>query len=67
MSKYKILEIEYEYGYFTVSNLDKLLLDKCKLFWGIVLKTDILKRGGNRRGVKACCVFLILDSKVIKY
>ena len=38
-------------------NLSDSVFNTCKLFWGIVLKTDILKRGGNRRGVKACCVF----------
>jgi transcription initiation factor TFIIIB Brf1 subunit/transcription initiation factor TFIIB len=37
--------------------LSDSVFNMCKLFWGIVLKTDILKRGGNRRGVKACCVF----------
>lgn len=33
------------------------VFNTCKLFWGLILKTDILKRGGNRRGMKACCVF----------
>jgi transcription initiation factor TFIIIB Brf1 subunit/transcription initiation factor TFIIB len=33
------------------------VFNTAKLFWGIILKTDILKRGGNRRGMKACCVF----------
>jgi len=33
------------------------IFNTAKLFWGIILKTDILKRGGNRRGMKACCVF----------
>jgi DNA polymerase elongation subunit (family B) len=40
MSKYKISEIDYDQGYFTVSNLDKQFLSKCKLFWGMV-KDDI--------------------------
>jgi len=40
MTKYKILDINYELGYFTVSNLDKQFLSKCKLFWGMV-KDDI--------------------------
>jgi transcription initiation factor TFIIIB Brf1 subunit/transcription initiation factor TFIIB len=33
------------------------VFNTAKLFWGIILKTDILKRGGNRRGMKACCIF----------
>lgn len=37
--------------------LSENVFNAAKLFWGIILKTDILKRGGNRRGMKACCVF----------
>jgi transcription initiation factor TFIIIB Brf1 subunit/transcription initiation factor TFIIB len=38
-------------------SLSDTIFNTAKLFWGIILKTDILKRGGNRRGMKACCVF----------
>jgi transcription initiation factor TFIIIB Brf1 subunit/transcription initiation factor TFIIB len=38
-------------------NLSDTIFNAAKLFWGIILKSDILKRGGNRRGMKACCVF----------
>lgn len=38
-------------------NLSESIFNTAKLFWGIILKTDILKRGGNRRGMKACCIF----------
>jgi transcription initiation factor TFIIIB Brf1 subunit/transcription initiation factor TFIIB len=38
-------------------SLTDTVFNTAKLFWGIILKTDILKRGGNRRGMKACCVF----------
>lgn len=38
-------------------HLSPNVFNTAKLFWGIILKTDILKRGGNRRGMKACCVF----------
>jgi len=38
-------------------NLSETVFNTAKLFWGIILKTDILKRGGNRRGMKACCIF----------
>jgi transcription initiation factor TFIIIB Brf1 subunit/transcription initiation factor TFIIB len=37
--------------------LSEGVFNAAKLFWGIILKTDILKRGGNRRGMKACCIF----------
>jgi transcription initiation factor TFIIIB Brf1 subunit/transcription initiation factor TFIIB len=37
--------------------LSQIIFNTAKLFWGIILKTDILKRGGNRRGLKACCIF----------
>ena len=40
-----------------ILNLSDNIFNTTKLFWGIILKTDILKRGGNRRGMKACCVF----------
>ena len=40
-----------------ILNLSETVFNAAKLFWGIILKTDILKRGGNRRGMKACCVF----------
>ena len=40
-----------------VLHLSDNVFNNAKLFWGIILKTDILKRGGNRRGMKACCVF----------
>jgi hypothetical protein len=38
-------------------SLSEKVFNTAKLFWGIILKTDILKRGGNRRGMKACCIF----------
>jgi transcription initiation factor TFIIIB Brf1 subunit/transcription initiation factor TFIIB len=38
-------------------SLSDTVFNTAKLFWGIILKTDILKRGGNRRGMKACCIF----------
>jgi len=38
-------------------HLSDTVFNAAKLFWGIILKTDILKRGGNRRGMKACCIF----------
>lgn len=38
-------------------NLSETVFNMAKLLWGIILKTDILKRGGNRRGMKACCIF----------
>jgi transcription initiation factor TFIIIB Brf1 subunit/transcription initiation factor TFIIB len=37
--------------------LSPVVFNTAKLFWGIILKSDILKRGGNRRGMKACCIF----------
>jgi DNA polymerase elongation subunit (family B) len=40
MLKYKIQDINYIEGYFTVCNLDKQFLTKCKLSWGMV-KDDI--------------------------
>jgi transcription initiation factor TFIIIB Brf1 subunit/transcription initiation factor TFIIB len=40
-----------------ILNLTDTVFNTAKLFWGIILKTDILKRGGNRRGMKACCIF----------
>jgi transcription initiation factor TFIIIB Brf1 subunit/transcription initiation factor TFIIB len=40
-----------------VLHLSEKVFNTAKLFWGIILKTDILKRGGNRRGMKACCIF----------
>lgn len=40
-----------------ILNLTDNVFNAAKLFWGIMLKTDILIRGGNRRGMKACCVF----------
>lgn len=40
-----------------ILTLNEAVFNTAKLFWGIILKTDILKRGGNRRGMKACCVF----------
>jgi len=40
-----------------VLSLSDAVFNSAKLFWGIILKTDLLKRGGNRRGMKACCVF----------
>ncbi len=38
-------------------SLSETVFNTAKLFWGLLLKSDILKRGGNRRGMKACCVF----------
>jgi transcription initiation factor TFIIIB Brf1 subunit/transcription initiation factor TFIIB len=40
-----------------ILNLTDSVFNTAKLFWGIILKTNILKRGGNRRGMKACCIF----------
>ena len=40
-----------------ILSLTETIINTAKLFWGIILKTDILKRGGNRRGMKACCIF----------
>ena len=40
-----------------ILNISPNVFNTAKLYWGIILKTDILKRGGNRRGMKACCVF----------
>jgi transcription initiation factor TFIIIB Brf1 subunit/transcription initiation factor TFIIB len=37
--------------------LSPIVFNTAKLLWGIILKSDILKRGGNRRGMKACCIF----------
>jgi len=37
--------------------LSQTVLDDAKILWGIILKTDILTRGANRRGLKACCVY----------
>jgi transcription initiation factor TFIIIB Brf1 subunit/transcription initiation factor TFIIB len=41
----------------SILGLTDSVFNTSKLFWGIMLKTDILIRGGNRRGMKACCVF----------
>lgn len=38
-------------------SLTDTIFNTAKLYWGIILKTDILKRGANRIGMKACCVF----------
>jgi transcription initiation factor TFIIIB Brf1 subunit/transcription initiation factor TFIIB len=38
-------------------NLSDNVFNAAKLYWGILLKSDILKRGGNRSGMKSCCVF----------
>ena len=51
---------EGKYSFEKIQEILKLsdsVFNTAKLFWGIILKTDILKRGGNRRGMKACCVF----------
>jgi len=40
-----------------VLELTDTIFNTAKLFWGIILKTDILKRGANRLGMKACCIF----------
>jgi transcription initiation factor TFIIIB Brf1 subunit/transcription initiation factor TFIIB len=40
-----------------ILHISDTVFNTAKLFWGIILKTDILKRGGNRRGMKACCIF----------
>jgi transcription initiation factor TFIIIB Brf1 subunit/transcription initiation factor TFIIB len=40
-----------------ILHLTDTVFNTAKLYWGIILKTDILKRGGNRRGMKACCIF----------
>ena len=41
----------------SILKLTDTVFDTAKLFWGIILKTDILKRGANRLGMKACCIF----------
>jgi len=41
----------------SILSLSDNVFNTSKLFWGIILKTNILKRGGNRRGMKACCIF----------
>jgi transcription initiation factor TFIIIB Brf1 subunit/transcription initiation factor TFIIB len=51
---------EGKYSFERIQNILSLsdnVFNAAKLFWGILLKSDILKRGGNRRGMKACCVF----------
>ena len=51
---------EAKYSFEKIQELLSLsdgVFNTAKLFWGIILKTDILKRGGNRRGMKACCIF----------
>ena len=51
---------EGKYSFERIQNLLTLsdnVFNAAKLFWGILLKSDILKRGGNRRGMKACCIF----------
>jgi transcription initiation factor TFIIIB Brf1 subunit/transcription initiation factor TFIIB len=40
-----------------ILGLTDTIFNTAKLYWGIILKTDILKRGANRTGMKACCVF----------
>ncbi len=49
--KYSFERIKEQLG------LSEMVFNTAKLYWGIILKTDILKRGGNRRGMKACCIF----------
>jgi transcription initiation factor TFIIIB Brf1 subunit/transcription initiation factor TFIIB len=51
---------EGKYSFERIQNILSLsdtVFNAAKLYWGILLKSDILKRGGNRRGMKACCVF----------
>jgi transcription initiation factor TFIIB len=51
---------EGKYSFEHIQNqlhLSDAVFSTAKLFWGIILKSDILKRGGNRRGMKACCIF----------
>ena len=51
---------EGKYSFEHIQNILKLsdnVFNAAKLYWGLILKSDILKRGGNRRGMKACCVF----------
>ena len=64
MVKYKIKEINYTEGYFIISNIDKQLLSKCKLFWGMV-KDDIKpkeifelfeKTSADRRLIAEYCI-----------
>ena len=43
MKKYQIKEIDYDQGYFIIENIDKILLEKCKLKWSMV-KDDIKPR-----------------------
>ena len=40
MQKYRIIEISYDNNYIICKNLDNILLEKCKLYWGMV-KDDI--------------------------
>ena len=54
--KYAFDQIVHQYG------LPESVLINAKMFWGIILKTDILTRGGNRRGLKACCLYYAATS-----
>jgi len=57
---------EGKYSFEHIQNqlhLSDNVFNTAKLFWGIILKTDILKRGGNRRGMKACCIFYACTSE----
>ena len=51
---------EGKYAFDNIVHANRLpenVLTNAKMFWGIILKTDILTRGGNRRGLKACCLY----------
>ncbi len=51
---------EGKYSFQSVTHtlgLNDNVIASAKFLWGAILKTDILKRGGNRRGLKACCIF----------
>ena len=51
-------EGKYEFEHIQgILGLTDTVFNTAKLYWGIILKTDILKRGANRIGMKACCVF----------
>ena len=59
---------EGKYAFETVVtnlNLAHFVLQQAKIFWGVILQTDILTRGANRRGLKA--VVCITPLCVIKH
>ena len=38
------------------NHLPKKILNTCKHLWGVIMKDGKIKRGGNRKGMIACCV-----------